>query len=225
MKEIVLSLAALLLVANSCARLPQMHPVGGPAASPHEVNCNLPFPQGKWEFVHYIEATLPGGKKGFVTGVTVISPMTGSIDCVIMTLEGFVLFNARSDQGLVVNRALAPFDKIEFAKGLMRDIRLIFLQPDGCFVGAGLLEDGFPTCRYETREGETIDIVTFSDGSWEIRRYGTTRRLTRTIRASHPVRAGCFAEGAIPSRLELKAYGLWGYELSMDLVSASRLSE
>ena len=182
MRGIVCVLGGVLLFINSCASLPEMYPAGGPAASEIHAKCSAPFPQDKWQFVHYIEATLPGGKKGFVMGITVISPMTETIECVIMTLEGFVLFDAQYDQGLMINRAISPFDRIEFAKGLMEDIRLIFFKPDGPFVGSGILEDGSPVCRYKNFEGRVIDIITFPDNAWEIRKYGgEPGKSSRTI--------------------------------------------
>jgi hypothetical protein len=142
-----------------------------------------------------------------------------------MTLEGFVLFDARYDQGLTTNRAIPPFDRIEFAKGLMKDIRLIFFKPDGPFVGSGILKDGSPICRYQNPEGRIIDIITFPDNAWEIRQYDKDLRLARTIRASLPTTADGSSQRVIPRRLELKAHGPPGYELSMSLVSAFSLSE
>jgi hypothetical protein len=225
MRGIVCVLVGALLFINSCASLPDMYPAGGPAALEIHARCSAPFPQDKWQFVHYIEATLPGGKKGFVMGITVISPMTETIECVIMTLEGFVLFDARHDQGLMISRAISPFDKIEFAKGLMKDIRLIFFKPDGPFVGSGILEGGSPICRYQNFDGRIIDIITFPDNAWEIRQYGRDLRISRTVRASSPTKVGRSGRRVIPSRLELRAQGLLGYELSMNLVSAFLLSE
>ena len=221
----VLVLVSALLFISSCASLPEIYPAGGPAALELHAECSAPFPQDKWQFVHYIEASLPGGKKGFVMGITVISPMTQTIECVIMTLEGFVLFDTRYDQGLTIGRAIPPFDSIEFAKGLMEDIRLIFFKPDGQFIGAGVLEDGSSICRYKNLEGGTIDIVTFLDNAWEIRQYGRNLRLARTVRASSQTKASDSSQQVIPSRLELKAHGTPGYELSMNLVSAFSLSE
>jgi hypothetical protein len=158
-------------------------------------------------------------------GITVISPMAQTIECVIMTLEGLVLFDTRYDQGLIIDRAIPPFDRIEFAKGLMEDIRLIFFKPDGQLIGAGILEDGSSICRYKNLEGETIDIVTFVDNAWEIRQYGRDLRLSRTVRASSQTKASDSSQRVIPRRLELKAHGLPGYELSMSLVSAFSLSD
>jgi hypothetical protein len=223
--RIVCVLVGALLFINSCASLPEMYPAGGPAALELHAKCGAPFPQDKWQFVHYITASLPGGKKGFVMGITVISPMAQTIECVIMTLEGLVLFDTRYDQGLIIDRAIPPFDRIEFAKGLMEDIRLIFFKPDGQLIGAGILEDGSSICRYKNLEGETIDIVTFVDNAWEIRQYGRDLRLSRTVRASSQTKASDSSQRVIPRRLELKAHGLPGYELSMSLVSAFSLSD
>ena len=64
-------------------------------------------------------------------GLTVLSSRLRSNRSVIMSLEGFVVFDGEVNQGLTVHRALPPFDSPGFAEGLMADIRLIFFQPEG----------------------------------------------------------------------------------------------
>jgi hypothetical protein len=225
MSRIVPVMLIVVFAMPSCASLPAIYPGGCPAVPEHCVDCTAPFLHGTWELVHYIEAALPGNRKGFLTGVAVISPATRAIECAMMTLEGFVLFSARYDEELVVDRAVSPFDKREFAEGIMEDIRLIFLQPEGPVVRSGLLADGGPVCRYGDPDGGFTDIVFFSDGSWEIRRYGKDLRLERRVRASGPEAAGPAAPETLPASLELKAYGPLGYELSMNLVSGHPLPE
>jgi hypothetical protein len=223
MRRTVPVLLSVLFAMPSCASLPTIYRGGCPAAPERCADCTTPFLHRKWELVHYIEAALPGNRQGFLTGVTVISPATRRIECAMMTLEGFVLFSARYDRELIVDRAVSPFDKREFAEGIMEDIRLIFLQPEGPFVRSGLLADGSPSCRYENPGGGFTDVILFPDGSWEIRRYGKNLRLTRTVRASCPEAAGPTALQALPASLELEAYGPLGYGLSMNLVSAHPL--
>jgi len=224
MKALLLVLCVLFFII-SCTELPRVRPADDPAALASYAGCEIPFPKGKWQFVHSIEAELPGGRKGLVIGVTVISSDPRSIACVIMSLEGFVLFDARQEQDLVIKRAIAPFEKKAFAEGLMKDIQLIFFKPDGQLIGSGVLENGSPLCRYQISDGRIVDIVTNSDNTWEIRQYNKDLRLTRTVKAWPPDDAGSVDNRHIPGRLELKTHGFHGYRLAMTLVDAVPLSQ
>lgn len=224
MKAFLILLCALLFII-SCADLPRIRPADDPAALAPYAGCGIPFPIGKWQFVHSIEAELPGGRKGFVMGVTVISSKSRSVACVIMSLEGFVLFDARQDQDLVIKRAISLFEKKAFAEGLMKDIQLIFFKPNGPLIESGVLENGSPLYRYQIPDGRIIDIVTTPDNTWEIRQYSKDLRLTRTVKAWPPKDAGSADKRCIPGKLELKAHGFLGYELAMTLVDAVLLSQ
>ncbi len=213
------------LFISSCAGLPEIRPARGPAASALQAGCEIPFPDGKWQFVHSIEAELPGGRKGFVVGVTVISSMPQTTDCAIMSLEGFVFFNAGQDREIVIHRAIFPFDKKEFAQGLMQDIRLMFFKPDGPLIESGVLENDSSVCRYQSPGGKVIDIITSPDNNWEIRQYSEALRLTRTIKAWSLKNEGPSDKWPIPGRLELTAHGSLGYKLTMTLVDAVLLTQ
>lgn len=223
MKRIFLLLSALGLFL-SCSSLPQVYPVGDSADLQTGRVCRGPFPDGDWQLLHSIEATLPGGKKGFLMGLTVISSSIRTARCVIMTLEGFVVFDALYDQQITVKRAIAPFDSQGFAEGLIRDIQLIFFAPEGILAAAGNDKDGASICRYRNPDGWIVDLVIHRDRTWQIRQYNRRFRLNRTVSAffsqKDPIEEGY----AIPHRLELTAHGVAGYKLIMDLVEAVPLS-
>jgi len=141
-----------------------------------------------------------------------------------MSLEGFVFFEARQDKEIVISRAIFPFDKKEFAEGLMRDIRLIFFKPDGPLVDSGVLENNSPICRYQSSDGRIIDIITSSDNTWEIRQYSEDLRLSRTIKAGSLRKEDPSDQWPLPGRLELISHGSPGYKLTMTLVDAVLLT-
>lgn len=214
MKRFLL-LGGVLLLAVGCSGLPRVYPTG--AAPEHQIRraCEAVFPKGSWQLLHSIETTLPGGRKGFVMGLSVISAADRSARCVIMTMEGLVLFDAADDGRLSVKRAVAPFDAEGFAAGLMNDIRLVFFRPAGTPIESGRLKNGASICRYRGPDGGIVDVLIRTDGSWEIQRYDRRLHLIRTVKGLGPT-----DEAGIFDRIELVARGSSRYALVMDLVEA-----
>jgi hypothetical protein len=205
-----------LLLALSCASLPKIVPVTGADPSGPAEGCNRIFPAGKWQLLHSIEADLPGGRNSVMMGLTVLSSRLRSNRSVIMSLEGFVVFDGEFNQGLKVHRALPPFDSPGFAEGLMEDIRLIFFKPEGPAAECGILTDGSTVCRYKNPDGGVVDIVFRSTGTCEALRYDRKQRLTRIVRI--PVDARSAA--GLPQTIELTAQGKQAYKLVMTLLEA-----
>jgi len=162
---------------------------------------------------------MPGGMNFVMMGLTVMSSRLRTSRSVIMTLEGFVVFDGEYDQQLIVHRALPPFDSPHFAGGLMDDIRLIFLEPDGPVIGFGEVANGSVVCRHAAPDGSTVDIGLQRDGAWELRRYSPAQRLTRAVR----VLPGARNDAGFPETLELTAYGDQTYKLVMTLVEAVQI--
>ena len=174
------------------------------------------FPDGKWQFAHVIEANLPGGREAQLIGVTEMSSKPERIHAVMMTIEGLVLFDALEDDKLTINRSVAPFDSIGFAKGLMEDIRLMFLKPDGQPMGAGTTENGFEVCRYRVSDHAVIDVMVRPDRMLEIRKY-TNERLIRKVVAE-------LTPGSVPEKITFTAQEPAGYRLNLRLISAEQIS-
>lgn len=156
-------------------------------------------------------------------GVTIISSRDKSAHCVLMTIEGLVVFDATYDGKLVIKRALTPFDHGGFAAGLIDDIRLIFFVPEGPRLETGQAQNGASVCRYQNPDGRIIDLVIRGDRSWQIRRYSRQLRLTGTVSAFFSKKSPTEKQSVIPARLELKAHGVAGYNLNMNLVEAVEL--
>lgn len=207
---------ALMMMASflfSCSRLPVIKPAEPSAATALIEQCRRPYPSVPYRFVHAIEVILPGGSSGTMMGATLIDPKAAAVHSVIMTLEGFVVFDGAYDKDVHVDRAVPPFDKPHFAKNMLKDVRLMYLAPEGRPVKVGFLEDGAVICRYTGNDNHIVDVIVHRDGSWEIDTYSESEEIRRRIRLGS-VRNG------ISETVELNGYEAWGYTLRMRLISA-----
>jgi len=219
---LLLCIASILI---SCSALPSLQPADRAARVELPQTCHQLFPNGNWQFVHSIEAVMPGGHRGMVMGVTVISSRDKSAHCVLMTMEGLVVFDARYDQQLVINRAVAPFDHEGFAAGLISDIQLIFFMPEGPLVETGKDPNGASVCRYQNPDGRIVDLVIDADHTRHIRQYNSQQRLSRTVDAFSTKQESDGDGPDFPDRLELTTHGVADYTLIMDLVEAIPLTK
>jgi hypothetical protein len=207
-----------ILLLASCAGLPPVTP-GSDALRAVTEEAFAPggvFPDGRWQLLHAIQAELPGGRRLVMMGLTIMSSPGRSCRSVLMTLEGFVVFDGESDGRLTVHRALPPFDSPHFAEGLMEDIRLVFFAPEGPVVARGTLNGGVPVRRYRPPDGGTVDLELLPGDDWRIRRYDASETLTRTVRA----RRGRGDQNGFPEAVELTAAGAQDYRLTMTLLEA-----
>ncbi|MFH2064258.1 MAG: hypothetical protein ABIK15_03535 [Pseudomonadota bacterium] len=219
-------LFCILLILVSCASLPKIEPFRLPLPAGEEIRCRQPYLTGKWQLVHSVKAVLPNGLRQSMIGTIIVSPERNTVHCVLLSIEGLVLVDAVYDQEVIVNRAVPPFDEPEVVAGLIDDVRLLFLKPSGMPTEIGFSEKRSTICRYRSGEGRTVDVIAHPDGNWEIRQYGSSDRMERSVR-------GFFVEKnrtdggsgeIVPERLELTAHGFVGYKLSLDLIEAIPLS-
>ena len=199
----------------SCALLPAIKPAERAADTVQR--CSQPFLDTPHRFVHAIEASVPGGGTETFLGITVFDPASRSIRSAVVTIEGFVLFDARYDKELHVYRTLPPFNADRFAEYMMEDIRLIFLSPEERLSDAGALEDGSTICRYGGNQDKIVDVIVHQDDAWEIGTYRNRFKRLRKINA-YSVQDG------IPGMLELTAFESGHYSLSLKLISAEPVS-
>ena len=220
--------AALLLVvlAGSCTSLPRIEPGPEAAGRDRSVNCRAVFPVASWRFVHAIETVIAGRPAGVMMGVTVISPEQRSVEAVIMTLEGLVLFHARgSEMAIDIQRAVTPFDSPDFARGLLEDVTLLFLAPKAVKSITGFTAGGTYTCRYFRSDDSVVDVIPATDGGWKILEYDRRSRLKRSSAADGRMDCSIPPGARLPCRLELQADGTPSYTLRMSLIEADRLTE
>ncbi|MCB2145517.1 MAG: hypothetical protein KQI81_03520 [Deltaproteobacteria bacterium] len=206
-----------LLLLSACAHLPNVQPVDGDRQSRIEADCQSHFLRGRWQLVHTINARLYGGRETALTGVIILSTAEASIHCVLMTLEGFVLFEAKSHGGVSVKRAFGPFANANFARGVMDDIRFLFFAPEGSIIAAGRFDGDTDGCRYRAARQQSVDLVEQPDGGWRMQLDDPSGCPLRTVTAGPPDPNG------LSHRMTLDAHGRHAYRLSMTLVEAVRL--
>lgn len=222
MKRLLFLIMALLLVAG-CGQLPKIVPLSDPLSDNSDFLLTKVFPTGRWQLTHTIEATVPGGvKKSALIGVSVLSSADRSVSCALMTVEGFVLFAGRYAAGtLTVERAVSPFDRQGFAKGLLDDLILLFFKPDQPLLMSGIFTDGGRVTRFHSPEGEVTDVVVSGGDRYEIHKYSSGQSLERSIEARGLVPLSeTSTSAAFAADLTLRRQGLLGYELHMRLVEA-----
>ena len=208
----------------SCTGLPKIDPVNPSIIPEIYQRCSNVFVKGKWQFDHLIEFSMPGNKKSFVRGITVISPEEKKIKSVIMTIEGFVFLDAYYDQKVVINRGIHPFDSIDIVRGMMDDIKLMFFKPETDPVESGISSDGSHICRYKYNTGNVIDVITNSGCSWEIQQYDPGGALIKTVKADQcKILPGSSNKIGFPGRIKLVSRGIKGYALVFELLEAKRL--
>jgi len=219
MKSIVLLLLVVGLVL-SCASLPPLHQAHRPMTVESNQTCQGLYPLGQWQLYHTIEAELPGRQTGFLMGLTVLSSQERSARCVIMTLEGFVVFDARYDGQITIERAVAPFENDAFALGLMADIQLIFFKPLADEISMGALSDNVTVCRHLLPNGNVIDLVNPENNHWETRLYRSNHRVMRIVKSMIKDKPPGEDLTGIADKIELTALGTPGYTLILNLVEA-----
>ncbi len=215
MKPLCVIIAALSLL-SACSRLPELVMDPSLAANPA---CHTAFAQGAWQYQHAIAATVRGRAMGKLIGAMVLSEKERTIQCALMTIEGLVLFSARYDGQLTVERAVKPFDKPGFAVGLMDDLMLMFLAPQGQG-RAGRTADGHAMCRYGDPDKGITDIIVRDPDQWKIRRYDSRGRLLRAVSAEREINAHIAERHGIAQHIALESRSGNHYRLELTLIEA-----
>ncbi len=198
----------------SCSGMPKLRPADPNILQDVKKQCLRPFPESPYRLIHSVEASFSGGTQIHLLGVLLVDPEARSLRSVIMTIEGFVLFDAELGKLVQINRGVPPFDSVAYAEHMMEDLWLMVFPPPGILSDAGFTEDGSMVCRFRDADGATTDISVGRESVWFIRRYDRQDVLIRTARAS------LLNENNIPGRLDLESHGSGGYTLHMALIGA-----
>jgi len=204
-------LAALMLCAG-CLSVPETPLLPGSPEDPER--CIALFPSGPWVSIHKIEAVINGGLSSSLIGITKGDPAGRKLHTVLLTPEGFVLFEAEENGDTIsVMKALSPFDSPAFAKGLMEDVNLLFLPPEGGASDWGRTADGAVLCRWKRPAGYREDIrlsagvkISLLDGHGDL--------------VKEALLTGPFVNG-LASRMELNAHKPAPYKLKMTLLQGT----
>ncbi len=165
---------------------------------------------------------MPGGTAS-VIGITDISSDLETIHCIIVSIEGLVLFDGVYKGEVVINRGIQPFDSKEFAKGLMNDIRMVFFRPVGELTDTGILSNGSHVCRYRHDTMTIVDVIIDPNHDWEIRQY-RDGNLNRSVKAYLNEKAIGGVQKTFPGKIELSANEDPGYALTLRLIRAEPLN-
>ncbi len=205
---------------SACSSFPPIRSLDtGPKSRLAARMCQNSFPEKPFRAVHTIEATMPMGNSSSMMGASQVNPEARSLRAVLVSVEGLTLFDATSVKGVMeVHRAVAPFDDPDFARGLMSDVSLVFMAPDGkLHVGIG--DDGRLVCRYKDTDGGVVDLLPTAADS-------KPRELLVYDKDADLVRIVDFFDESGPmglaKKVVLSAPGLVGYELVMKLVGAEK---
>ena len=218
-------LTLFLLFLTGCTLFSGPVAIKKPIPSQNPMSCTKIFPQGNWEFLHSIQVNLPEGIQSTVMGVTVLSSESRSFTSVIMSLEGLVLFDARYDGTVHINRSVPPFNGENFAKGLISDIKMIFFPPEGKMTAWGQTDAGNPVCRFKTKNAVTTDVIVFKNGQWEIRHYDMSGRLTRRLKGGQGKRFMTETRSPVAEEMELTVLSPVRYSLKLRLLEARNLNQ
>lgn len=211
MKHIALIIGIFFL--TSCSTMPTINPPMTPAAQ-KIMTCPSPFLNGKYNLIHAIEIHAAGNVQGAIIGITVADPSTRFVSSAIMTAEGMVLLEVESStEKINVLRALPPFDSGNYAQNLIDDIKLIFFTPEGLVQKKGDLPDGSTACRWQTQNGNFVDVIATKPGITEIKKYSASGSLKRHIKLTQKA-------GNPYSSIELRGSETVDYMLIMTLIEA-----
>ncbi len=214
-----ISALALLLALGGCAGLPPLKPLEAAMKPAVWEECRRPFLPAKYRLVHALEALLPDGGVATAIGILVADPQSGSFRSILMTIEGWVLFDIESGAIPTVHRAVPPFDSPAFARRMAEDIGLAFFAPGGEPVLWGEEEQGFRGCRYERPGGGFVDVLKGEGGAREIRLYGTGQELLKRVKIPFLERPG------LADELEIRGEGWRSYGLRLRLIEAEPVED
>ena len=212
-KGLDLCLLGFLILSMRCAPVSETTLRPG---SPNDLpGCYAIFPVGPWESVHTIEATIRGSSSSLL-GVTKGEPSERRLRSLLLTPEGFILFDAElSESEIAVRKSVAPFDSPAFATGLMEDVTLLFLPPQAKPATWGKKSDETMICKWEGPDESHTEITGSMANGWRILRRDKHGRVIKEVILNGP-----FVNG-LASRLELRAFKPASYRIRMTLVQPS----
>ena len=212
------TLLLLFLTVSACTGLKTLTPLDPSRKTAVLEDCRRPFLPEKYRLVHTLETVMPDRAKETAIGILVADPKTRGFQTVLMTIEGWVLFDAEAGETLTVHRAVPPFDAPAFAAALAEDIRLAFFSPGEEPAAWGEGEEGAGVCRFDRADGRLVEVMTFRDGAIGIRLYGTGQEVLKRIKMALPQRPG------LADTLEIR--GGWPpYTLRLRLLESEALDD
>lgn len=177
--------------------------------------CLSIFPPGTWESVHKIEALFRGGNSFTILGVTKGDPSERRLHSLLLTPEGFTLFDGELREGeIVVQKAVPPFDSPAFAKGMLEDVAFLFFSPSGGPASWGKAADGTRVCRWVGSEGFQTEIGETPTQGWQILLRDDQGQEAKKVSLKGPIAQG------LAAHMELRVLRPVSYTLKMTLIQS-----
>lgn len=215
------------LLQQSCSRssVSEITPLSPSASRLIEQHCHSIFTRRALQFVHSLQFSLPGSSNASVIGITNVFPRSRSLEIIMMTVEGLVLFHARHrEDHTEVLKSIDVFKSDAFSRGLIGDIQLIFLEPDGSFIKSGVTEDRTTVCRFQDEKGEITDIYPDLNNGWEIRHFNARQQPTRTVSSRGEQWSKLDRKTKFPYRLTLESHRMVDYRITMTLLQTDLIT-
>ena len=212
--SLYLCLLGLLTLSVGCVSPPRK--TLGPGSPDDLPGCYAAFPSESWESVYKLEATIRGGGSFSLLGATKGEPSERRLQSLLLTPEGFILFEAELRDGeMAVRKAVAPFDLPAFARGLMENVSLLSLPPRLKPTGWEKKADGTMICNWIGPDDFDTEVIGSMESGWRILRRDKYREVIKEA-----VLKGPFVNG-LASHVELRASEPAPYSLRMTLVQPS----
>lgn len=209
----------MVFMAAGCAGLPEIRLEGPVFQSRVKAGCRQVFADTPRQMVHSMTARMPNDETYHGISVTRVTPQSGKIECVIMSIEGLVLFSGQANGEIQVERAIGPFENEKFAERLFADIRQVFLPPRGLMVAAGKNPDNQPMCRYLLDHGGFLDVVQAGPNHVQIIEYNPGRKKTQTVSVTRaPGESGDEDDLRPADTIVIERHGVLGYRLELERI-------
>lgn len=206
-----------LLAAGACTAPHALRPLDPALISTVSAGCQRPFLGMTHRLVHALEAELPDGGKETGIGVLLADPRKRTFRSMLMTVEGWVLFDIEKGETLTVHRAVPPFDTSGFARRMGEDITLAFFPPAAASLAWGLGGDGAAVCRFGGADGMWVDVLDRGGGAMEVRLYGDGGGLRKRVVIPS------FNRDGLAERIEIRS-GVWpSYTLHLRLIEGEAI--
>jgi hypothetical protein len=208
-----LAAASLLALCAACAHLPPLAGISAQDRNVAAIRCQQAFPTQPWRATHTIVATLPLGYVGGLVGVAAAGPE--GLRAILLSPEGISLYDGLQKRGgsggLVIQRAVPPFDRSDFAAALMADVGNAFLPPAGEPSEIGQYATGETVCRWSLPSHEATEVELGTSGPARIRTY-------RNLNVTRQIELLGVPDGGFFPQVRLTVPGAGGYTLDMRLV-------
>lgn len=205
------------LAAAACTAPHALRPLDPALISTVSAGCQRPFLKETHRFVHALEADMPDGEKGGGIGVLLADPLRRTFRSMLMTIEGWVLFDIEKGETLTVRRAVPPFDSPGFARRMEEDIALAFFPPVEALLALGKTEDGAMVCRFGGDGGRRVDVLDKGGGAMEVLLYDEGQALRKRVVISS------FNRDGLAERIEIRSSVWPSYTLHLRLIEGEAI--